>query len=430
MRTRKLVFPAALLVASCTSLLGNDFTIVEDGLAPDAGAGAATGGADGSSGHAGSAGSGGSTAASGQGGTETGGRGGAAGGGAAGFGGVAGDGGAGGVGGAGTGGDGTGGTTYVCAIGDHVCVGADLQTCATDRQGYASKDTCATAALCDAANGVCIAPTCASGEYRCLGGVLQQCNQDRNGWNTVEDCGAAASCSATAGSCCPHLGRGPVMVHLGDYCVDSTEVTNRQYRAFQNSDYPKGTPSNVCAWNTSYLSASWDEETQGDHPVVGVNWCDANAFCAWAGKRLCGKIGGGAQALADYANPNLDEWYRACISGPTVFNVFPYGNTFNATACNGAGYESTYDRTLAVGIATCRSASAPYSSIYDLSGNVDEWVDACSGPSGNGSNDSCRVRGGNASDAEEMWLRCDASVTSTKRGTRYTLVGFRCCATP
>ena len=47
-------------------------------------------------------------------------------------------------------------------------------------------------------------------------------------------------------------------------------------------------------------------------PVVGVNWCQAYGFCKSAGKRLCGRIGGGANAFTDYASAAASQWYNAC----------------------------------------------------------------------------------------------------------------------
>ena len=67
--------------------------------------------------------------------------------------------------------------------------------------------------------------------------------------------------------------------------------------------------------------------------MVCVDWCDARAYCAGVRKRLCGKIGRGTNATTDYANAATSEWYRACSSSGV--NAYPYGNTRDASACNG-----------------------------------------------------------------------------------------------
>jgi formylglycine-generating enzyme required for sulfatase activity len=66
----------------------------------------------------------------------------------------------------------------------------------------------------------------------------------------------------------------------------------------------------------------------------------------------------------------------------------------------------------------------PGEPIYDLSGNVWEWEDACGT---NGPNDPCLLRGGCFISPEEH-MRCDFQNITQGRSYRNTTIGFRCCA--
>ena len=119
---------------------------------------------------------------------------------------------------------------------------------------------------------------------------------------------------------------------VGGYCVDSTEVRGSDYLEFLAATAgDAGGQAPECAWNASYQPSI---SAAGDAPVFGVDWCDARAYCAWAGKRLCGKIGGGPAPASVVNNAFSDEWYRACTKDGT--RAFPYGNTRDPNACNGA----------------------------------------------------------------------------------------------
>jgi sulfatase modifying factor 1 len=99
--------------------------------------------------------------------------------------------------------------------------------------------------------------------------------------------GAETSASDADASDCPG-NAGPVAIRVGaapnTFCIDATEVTNAQYRAFlaaKGSDL--GGQPETCTWNTSYLPGVWPvPPTLDGFPVVTVDWCDAHAYCAWA----------------------------------------------------------------------------------------------------------------------------------------------------
>ncbi len=205
------------------------------------------------------------------------------------------------------------------------------------------------------------------------------------------------------------------MVVVGDVTIDSTEVTNSQYAEFLE-DKAGDTSGQVaeCSFNSTYEPASGWPAVHPNRPVVYVDWCDAKAYCDWAGKRLCGAREGGSLAAAD--NPSIGQWVYAC-GGPSGQN-FPYGGTYDPDACNSG--ENAPASLADVATFPCEGYAA---GIYDMSGNATEWIDHCDAQ--NGTEDHCTYVGGSYVSAQAS-LYCTFDYPAD-RDTAAPALGFRCC---
>jgi formylglycine-generating enzyme required for sulfatase activity len=241
---------------------------------------------------------------------------------------------------------------------------------------------------------------------------------------------------------CPVTGRGPVMTIVpgpggSNYCIDSTEVTVSQYIAFLSDAPDPSTQTALCSFNADFVPTKVGNSCnyydfanammkEPNEPLRCADWCDAAMFCQWAGKRLCGKIGGGPNDPAAFADPTASQWFRACSKDGSV--AFPYGDVYDGTACVGAdyngmaGYQPATDYPHDVTVA--KGCVGGYPDIFDMSGNLQEWEDSCGGASG--MDDNCYARGGSYADSV-MNLTCSSTLTY-KRSAGAIAVGFRCCA--
>jgi formylglycine-generating enzyme required for sulfatase activity len=207
------------------------------------------------------------------------------------------------------------------------------------------------------------------------------------------------------------------MTSAGGYCIDSTEVTNSAYAAFVAAGVDPNNQTQGCQnVNDTFTPAVWPFPSGRDnYPVVNVNWCQASAYCTWANKRLCGRIGGGSLQTDEAAGSN-GQWFSACSRGGSL--RFPYGDSFDPTACNGAG--GSNDLVRAGSMAGCVGG---YPQIFDLSGNVAEWIDACS----RHDSTTCAVIGGSFNATGDA-LSCAASVILDRLDRSQGDRGFRCCS--
>lgn len=245
--------------------------------------------------------------------------------------------------------------------------------------------------------------------------------------------GAGAGCTGSyehiqGGLCVAEMATILGQSGLVAYQIDVTEVTQGQYDDWLATHPTLPAYSDVnCGYVTNYAEQGISDVYSGPnadhHPVVYVDWCDARAYCAAVGKRLCGAIGGGTSAFDGYANANQSEWYRACSSGGV--NAYPYGNSYEPSTCDSYDYwNGTNLQTVSVGsLPGCVTATPGYAGVYDLSGNVWEWEDSCNGT---GPNANCRVRGGAFySYGDYLTCGCDNFNYIPSVGSNF---GFRCCS--
>jgi formylglycine-generating enzyme required for sulfatase activity len=185
----------------------------------------------------------------------------------------------------------------------------------------------------------------------------------------------------------------PVSLHRMFY-LQTTEVTNAQFRKFQSSHNSGEVNSN-----------SLNGDTQ---PVVKVSWQEAAAFCNWLStkeglppfyRQTGSSITGYNAASTGYRLPSEAEWeWAARASGETML-TFPWGETFPPTTAveNYADSSSAYvtGRVLEnykdgfVVTAPVGSFKANQHGIFDMGGNAAEWVhDVYAIPNANGSTET------------------------------------------
>ncbi|MBI5192686.1 MAG: SUMF1/EgtB/PvdO family nonheme iron enzyme [Nitrospirae bacterium] len=134
-------------------------------------------------------------------------------------------------------------------------------------------------------------------------------------------------------------------VFVSTFYIDRYEVTNAQFRDFLNDTANPYRPSH---WEEHDTFTKGEEE----HPVVDVDWLDGYSYCKWAGKRL----------------PAEAEWEKAARG--TDSRLYPWGNEL------GSGYANTLEegRRWTVPVGSYPKDISPYG-VYDMAGNVREWVD-------------------------------------------------------
>jgi formylglycine-generating enzyme len=332
-------------------------------------------------------------------------------------------------------------TAMTCSSDRPICFDAATETCVACTPNSKRCDPVNTnsAELCNSSGQwgtptACVNQTCVDGacQGECVYGQkrcdaagskgVQTC--DATGyWSSPTACATSALC--VSGECVPCGGTGgPAMVGLPiGYCIDRTEVTCAQYRAWLDTNASTSTQIAECAWNDSFVPQdNWQNQTpNSDYPVAYVDWCDAYAYCKGVGKRLCGRIGGTSLGWADFTDASRSQWYAACTSNGQ--NKYPYGQTYQPGVCNDsfAGYGILVEAGTMSG---CHSSFMSYASVYDLSGNAWEWEDCCNDATRTA---QCRTRGGFYKYSNAEPLAC-AFEDVAVRDAAIPYIGIRCCS--
>jgi len=213
----------------------------------------------------------------------------------------------------------------------------------------------------------------------------------------------------------------------GGFSIDSTEVTQAQYQQFliAKGGDTSGQPTPACDFNLSYLpnpgstANLWDPVNHANWPVTRVDWCDAHAYCAWAGKHLCSGFGGTTIAYSDGDKPAASQWMYACTKGGV--QSYPYGTSDNPTACN--VNKPPDDGGVVQDVGSNPKCVGGFPGVSDMVGNATEWIDACDGTG------SCVILGGSwgfPGYPATSPVQC-GQFTASSRSSSFDDLGFRCC---
>jgi formylglycine-generating enzyme required for sulfatase activity len=190
-------------------------------------------------------------------------------------------------------------------------------------------------------------------------------------------------------------------VDLPEYEIGKYEVTNRQYYQCVKAESCEAPDNKI------YTAKRYEL-----HPVTGVNWYQANAYCEWVGGRL----------------PTEAEWEKAAswdVETQTKF-VYPWGNDDPTPGL--LNFNSNVGDMTPVG-----TYPEGENKLFDMAGNVEEWTstlyagypyDANDGREDMDSSDSRVLRGG-------AWYYLDNNIRSASRdwtdpSVIGTVIGFRC----
>jgi formylglycine-generating enzyme required for sulfatase activity len=181
--------------------------------------------------------------------------------------------------------------------------------------------------------------------------------------------------------------------HVPAFQIAKYPVTVAQYEVFmqaggyQNQEWwtEAGWEARKQSWDWKSKSISWKPTGKSwtqprymgdknyekffipDHPIIGVSWYEAMAFCRWLTTTLNGDGGVSHDLPLRITLPTEQQWQRAAQGDDG--RAYPWGKTFDANRCNSSVKSSSSGTTP---VTRYPSGASPYS-VMDMSGNVWEW---------------------------------------------------------
>lgn len=152
---------------------------------------------------------------------------------------------------------------------------------------------------------------------------------------------------------------------LNTYIVNIYPDTTCWVNDFDNAD------------NERYMKLYFSHSAYDDYPVVGVDWEQANAFCAWRTEMMNVGMGAYATHLQRYRLPTEVEWEYAARGKEG--HAFPWEakEVKSDKGCFYANFKpdrGNYTKDGSLITSQCGIFSANSSGLFDMAGNVAEWT--------------------------------------------------------
>lgn len=267
----------------------------------------------------------------------------------------------------------------LCEPGTFKCSGTDVEKCSEDGLSYDMLVDCASQNMsCN--QGAC-SPVCGDGMCSDFEDCLA-CEADCGSCPACEGCGALEKCGPEPETCVSGMVEIPagefwmgcnafpadschvvdVPLHsvlLSAYLIDLTEVTAGQYAHCVDAGICSFVADNECI--STPMKTNLGKPGFENHPMNCCQFKHAEAYCGWAGKRLC------TEAEWEKAARGGCEFYSSCkLETPP----YPWGT--QAPTCQKAVYNNC-EQSWTAAVGTHPQGASPYG-VFDLAGNVKEFT--------------------------------------------------------